>query len=133
QVRDATSVDAQVDAQIDGRAHLVLELLALQLLDRLLEQLHVPLEAERIDVAALLAAEEISGAADFEIERRDAETAAEIAELLDRRQPLLRDRRQIVFGRNQQVRVRGTIGSSDPSAQLIELRQSVAIRAVDDN
>ena len=37
---------------------------------------------------ALLAAEQVAGAADLEVERRDAEAAAEIAELFDRRQPL---------------------------------------------
>ena len=54
-----------------------------------LEQLHVHLEADGLDVPALLAAEQVAGAANLEVERRDAEAAAEIAELLDRRQPLL--------------------------------------------
>ena len=84
----------------------VLELFALELADRLLEQLHVHLEADGIDVPALLAAEQVAGAANLEVERGDAEPAAQIAELLDRGQPLLRDRRQVVFRRNQQVRVR---------------------------
>ena len=92
--------------QVDGRAHVVFEFLALQLADRLLEQLHVHLEADGLDVPALLAAEQVAGAADLEIERRHAESAAEVAELLDRGEPLLRNRRQVVFRRNQQVRVR---------------------------
>ena len=85
------------------------------------------------DVAALLAAEEVAGAANLEVERRDAEPAAEIAELADGREPLLRDRRQRVFRRHQQVRVRAAIGASDAPAQLIELRQPVAIGAIDDD
>ena len=87
----------------------------------------------RLDVAALLAAEQVAGAANLEVERRDAEAAAEIAELLDRGEPLLRDRRQVVFRRNQQIRVGRPIGSADAAAQLIELRQAVPIGAVDDD
>ena len=130
---DVRLVDLQVDAQVHGRADVVFELLALELAHGLLEQLHVHLEADGVDLPALLAAEQVAGAANLEVERRDAEAAAEIAELLDRRQPLLRDRRQVVFGRNQQVGVRRPIGSPDAAAQLIELRQAVAIGAVDDD
>ena len=126
-------VDPQVDAQIHRRAHVVLELLALELADGLLEQLHVHLEADGVDLPALLAAEQVAGAANLEVERGDAEAAAEIAELLDRREPLLRDRRQVVLRRNQQIRVGRPIGSADAAAQLIELRQAVAIGAVDDD
>ena len=84
-------------------------------------------------MAALLAAEQVAGAADLEVERRDAEPAAQIAELLDRGQALLGDRRQVVFRRNQQVRVGRPIGPADAAAQLIQLRQPVAIGAVDDD
>src|SRR5207247_738142 len=101
--------------------------------DRLLEELHVHLESDGLDVTALLAAKQIPGAANLEIERGHAESAAEIAELLDRGQPLLRDRRQVVFRRNQQIGVRRTIGAPDASAELIELREAVAIRAIDDD
>ena len=111
----------------------VLELLALQLPDRLLEQLHVHVEADRLDVPALLAAEQVAGAADLEVERGDAEAAAQVAELADRRQPLLRDRRERVLRRNQQVGVGAAIRSADAAAQLIELRQAVAVGAVDDD
>ena len=109
--------------QVDGRAHVVFDLLALQLADGLLEQLHVHLEADRVDLAALLAAEQVAGAANLEIERGDAEPAAEVAELLDRREPLLRDRREVVLRRNQQVRVRRPIRAADAAAQLIQLRR----------
>ncbi len=76
-VGDVGLVDPQVDAQVDRRADVVLDLLALQLLDRLLEELHVHVEADGFDVAALLAAEEVAGAADLEVQRRDAEAAAQ--------------------------------------------------------
>ena len=57
----------------------------------------------------------------------------EIAELADRGQPLLRDRRQRVLRRNQQVGVRAAIGAPDAAAQLVELRQAEAVGAVDDD
>jgi hypothetical protein len=40
-------------------------------------------------VAALLAAEQVAGAADLQVERRDPESAPEIAEFADRREPLV--------------------------------------------
>ena len=104
-----------------------------ELLDRLLEELHVHVEADRVDLPALLAAEQVAGAADLEVERGDAEAAAEIAELADRRQPLLGDRRQVVFRRDQQVGVSAAIRAPDAPAQLIELRKTVVIGAVDDD
>jgi len=64
-------------------------------------------------VAALLAAKQVAGAANFKIERGDAKPAAEIAELLDGREALLRDRRQVVLWRNQQVRVGRPIRPAD--------------------
>ena len=112
---------------------LVLDLLALELPDRLLEQLHVHVEADRLDVAALLAAEQVAGAADLEVERRDAEAAAEIAELADRREPLRATGESVVLRRDQQVGVGAPIGAADAAAQLVELRQAVAIGAVDDD
>ena len=126
-------VDAQVDAQVHQRAHIVLDLLALELADRFLEELHIHLEPDGLDVPALLSAEETAGSANFEVERGNPESAAEIAELLDRREPLFGDRRQIVFGRNQQVRVGRAIRSADTAAQLIQLRQAVAVGAIDDD
>src|SRR6185503_19351166 len=96
-------------------------------------EFHVHLEPDGLDVPALLTAEEAAGAANLEVERGDAESAAEIAELLDGSQALLGDRRQIVFGRNQQVRVGRTIRTADAAAPLIKLRQAIAVRAIDDD
>ena len=55
---------------------------ALQFPDRLIEQAHIGVEAHRVDVAVLLSAQQVSGAAQLEIERRDLEARAQIAELL---------------------------------------------------
>ena len=98
---------------------IVLELFALQLANGLLEELHDISNPSDLDVAALLAAEQVAGAADLEVERGDAEPAAQIAELLDRGEPLLGHRRQVVLRRNQQVGVRGPIRPADAAAQLI--------------
>ena len=59
-------------------------LLAFEPADRFFEHGGVHLEADGVDVAALLAAEQVAGAADFEVERGDPEAGAEVAELLDR-------------------------------------------------
>ena len=111
-VRDVVVVDPQIQPQVHGRAAFVFEVFALQLADRVFEQLDVHVEANGFDVAALLAAEQIAGAANLEVERGDAEAAAEIAELANRRQPPPRDRRQRLFRWNQQVRVRPPIRSA---------------------
>ncbi len=123
--------DAEVHLQVHHRPHVVVEIFALQFLDRVFEELHVHLEAHGVDLPALLTTQQIAGAADLEVERGDAEAAAEVAELLDRRQALLRHRRQRLFGRDEHVGVGRTIAAADTSAQLIELRQAVAVGAVD--
>src|SRR6185436_10175593 len=84
-VGDVLLVDSKIELQIHRGAARIGDLLSFDLLDRLLEQLHVRLEADGVDVSALLAAKQVTGAANLEIERGDAEAAAEIAELADRR------------------------------------------------
>jgi hypothetical protein len=115
-VGDVRLVEPEVHLQVDDGAHIVFEILALQLADRLLQELHVHLEADGIDVAALLAAEQVAGAANLEIEGGHAESAAEIAELLDRGKPLPRHRGERLFGWNQQVGEGRPITAADPAA-----------------
>ncbi len=67
------------------------------------------------------------------IERRHAKAAAEIAELPDGRQPLLGHRRQRLRGRREQERVGRAIGTAHAPAELVQLREPVAVRAVDDD
>src|SRR5437867_13307560 len=99
--------------------HVVFELLPLQFPDGLLEQLHVHLEPERFDMPALLTSEQIARATNLEVQCGDAESAAKVAELLDRGKPLLRNRGKVVFRRYEQVGVRRTIRASYPAAQLV--------------
>jgi hypothetical protein len=51
--------DAQAHTQADRGSRVILELLALQLADRVLEQLDVHVEADGVDMPALLAAQQV--------------------------------------------------------------------------
>ena len=55
--------------------------------DGLAEHLDVELEPERGDVAGLLRAEQVAGAADLEVAHRDREAGAELGVVGERRQP----------------------------------------------
>ncbi len=68
--------------------------LALHLADGSIEHLGIELEADGFDMSALLAAEQISRAAQFQIKRRDFEARAQIGKFFQRRQSSARDRRQ---------------------------------------
>ena len=57
-----------------------------QRLDRLVEQRDVELEADRRDVARLLVAEQVAGAAQLEVAHRDREARAELGVVGERRQ-----------------------------------------------
>ena len=55
---------------------------------RLVEHREVQLEAQRGDVARLLVAEQVAGAADLEVAHRDLEAGAELGVVGERREPL---------------------------------------------
>ena len=104
-----------------------------QLLHRLLEQPHVHVESDRPDVPVLLAAQQIAGAAQFQVERRDLETRTEVAELLQRRQPLARDLAEFGVLGNQQISVGAAVRPADAAAQLVQLRKPVPLGVLDDH
>ena len=132
-VRNVQLVDLQIEVQVDRRAHLVLDLLPLQLPHGLFEQLHIEVEPDRLDVPALFPSEQVAGAADFEVERRNPETAAQVAELPNRGEPLTGHRRECRLRRHQQVRVRASVGPSHPTPQLVELREPEPFGVVHDD
>ena len=66
---------------------------AFRLSDRLLQHLLVKLVADFLDVAGLLLAEEIAGAADVEIVRGELKTGAQRVERLQHLEPAFRLRR----------------------------------------
>jgi hypothetical protein len=61
----------------------------LQLEDRVLQHLLVELDADLLDVARLLVAEQVAGAADVEVVAGELEAGAEAVERLQHLQPLL--------------------------------------------
>ena len=76
---------------------------ALHFLHGGLEHRRVELEADSFDVAALFAAEHVPCPAQFEIERGDFESCAEIAEFLERGETAAGNVGQFSLGRNEQV------------------------------
>jgi hypothetical protein len=82
---DVGGGDIGVDARIDPHRTRRDPLLALQLGDRLVEELDVELEADCGDVAGLLRAEQLPGTADLEVAHRDRESGAELRVVGERR------------------------------------------------
>ena len=78
------------DVEPERRVRLFFHDLALEPLDGLLDHLHVEIQSDGGDMSRLLFAEEVAGAADFHIGRRDAESRAQFGKLLNGRQALLR-------------------------------------------
>jgi nitroreductase len=105
--------------------------LALQLLHRRLEHGRVQLEADGLDVAALLAAEHVARAAQLQVERGDFKSRAEVAELLERGETAAGDFSQFILRRDEQVGIRAAIGAAHAATQLVELAQAVTLSAVD--
>ena len=128
---DVVRVDADVQAQVELRFGLVGSGFALHFADGAFEHLRVELEADGFDVSALLAAEEISGAAKFEIEGGDFESGAEVGEFFQRREATAGDGREFDFLRDQQVCVGAAVRAADASAELVELGEAEAVGAVD--
>src|ERR1700682_967408 len=132
-VRDVLLWDANIEPEVDCGAHLGLRLLAFQGGYRSLHHLAVEVKSDRVDVAVLLASEQVSGASKFQVERGDAESRSESAEFLERGEPTLGQRRERDVLGNQQVRVCALIGTPDASAELVQLGKAEAVRAIDEN
>ena len=131
--RDVFGGDADIQAEVELCLGGFDSGFALHLADGALEHLGVEFEADGFDVAALLAAQQIAGAAQFEIERGDFEARAQIGKFLQRRQPAARDRRELDFGGHQQIGVGAAIGAAHASAKLVKLGEAQAVGAIDDD
>src|SRR3954470_17241963 len=130
-------VGRHVGVDVDVEAHglrLVFsrEALALARPDRLVEHAHVQLEAERRDVAGLLVAEQVAGAADLEVPHRDLEAGAELGVVAERAQALRRLLGERGRARVQEVRVRALARAADTPADLVELGEAEEVGALDD-
>src|SRR6266498_3442290 len=125
--------DAHLQAQVKGRARAVPRLLALQLQDGLLEELDVQVQADGLDVAALLAPQQVARPPQLEVQGRDAEARPQVRELADGGQALPRDLGEHGVGRDEKIGEGSPVGAPDAAPELVELGQAVAVRAVDDH
>ncbi|OQA06146.1 MAG: hypothetical protein BWY66_02028 [bacterium ADurb.Bin374] len=105
---------------------------ASQARDGFLEQFDIQRESDRRDVAALLLAEHVAGAANLEIAHGDPEARSERRVLLDRGQPLCGFLRQPFSLRVEEERERLTARTADPAAQLVHLGEAQPLGFVDD-
>ena len=85
------------------------------------------------DVAALLRAQQVAGAADLEVAQRHLEAGAQLARLEDRRESLLRYLVEHAVLRVRQVGVGLVGGAADAASELVHLREAEAVGAVDDH
>ena len=108
-------------------------LFALQFADGFLQQPHVHIETDGVDVAVLLATQQISRAAQFQVERRNLEPGAQVAELLQRRQAFARHFAQFGIRRYQQIGISAAVGATHAPAQLVKLRQAITLGIFDDD
>ena len=99
---------------------------------RLLQHLLVELDADFADMAGLLVAQQIAGAADVEIVGGQLEAGAERVQRLQHFQPPLGLRRDLAHGRQREIGIGALLGAPDPAAQLIELRQAEHVGAMHD-
>ena len=87
----------------------------------LLQELAVQLIAHVGDVPALLRAEQVTRAADFQVAHGDGEAGPHLAELLDRPQPSRGVGSDVLVRIDQQISVSTPVGTAHTTAQLVEL------------
>ena len=104
----------------------------LEVEDRLLQHRLIELEADFLDVAGLLLAEQIAGAADIEVVRGQLEARAQRFQRLQHLQPPLGLRGDLLLRRQREQRIGPQFRAPHPAAQLIELRQPEHVGAVHD-
>ena len=104
----------------------------LQAHHRLFQHLLIELEADLLDMAGLLFAEQIAGAADIEIVRGELEAGAQSIERLQHFQPPFGLRRDLLLRRQREQRIGAQLGAPDPAAQLVKLRQAEPVGAMHD-
>ena len=122
-------VDRQLDLDLQ---QLPPRPLALELGDRLADQPDVEVEADARDVAGLLAAEQVAGAADLQVLHRDAHARAQLGVLGDGREPVVRGLGQRLLRRVEEVGVRPLAAAADPAAQLVQLGEAEVVGALHD-
>src|SRR4029077_4358085 len=97
------------------------------------QHLSVKLEADGFDVSALLAAEHVAGAAEFEIEGGDFESGAEVGKFFERGEAAAGDGSEFDLRRKQKVGVGAAVGAADAAPELVKLGEAEAVGAVDED
>ena len=122
--------DRERDRDLRGRLH---DRLALQRRHGIGEQMVVQLESHRGDLAVLLLAEQVAGAANLEVAHRQLESGAEVLQVADDVESLVGLLGQRPRGRIHHVRVGALPRAADATAQLVQLREPESVRVVDDD
>ncbi len=105
-------------------------LAVLQRFHRVVQHVGVKLEADLVNFARLLVAEHFARAANFEVVHRQIEAGAELFHLLDRFEPALRLFRQSLRIVHEQIRIRLVMRAPDAPAQLVQLRETELVGAM---
>ena len=100
---------------------------------RLAQQLRVQVEAHRLYLPALVRAQQVAGAPDFQVAHRDAEAGAQLVGLQDGVDALPGGVRDFPVGGNQQVGIGAVVAPAHPAPQLVQLRQPEAVGPVNDD
>ena len=132
-VGDVIGGDADIERQVERGVNFGRHLLALQLAHGFFKHTRVHIEAHGVDMAVLLAAQQVASTPQLEIERRNLEACPKVAELFERGKPFSRDFREFSVGLDQQIRIRAAVRAAHAPAKLIELREPVLIRMLDDH
>src|SRR6185312_10180435 len=124
-------------ADVDGGRPLVGDLLRVfaepHLRHRILEHLLVELDADFADMAGLLFAEQIAGAANVHVVAGDGKSGAELVERLQNLEPAGCGVVQFAIGRRRQIGISALLGATDAPAQLVKLGEAEHVGAMHDH
>ena len=91
------------------------------------------MEADGGDLARLLDAEDVAGAADFEIAHGDFHAAAVAAGFDEGVEPFAGESREAcVFG-DEEIGIGGAVPAADAAAELVEIGEAIGVGAVDED
>ena len=136
EVGDVGLRDEDGDAEVDLRRPFAvvgqLDLAGLQLGDLLVQHVLVELEADLADVAGLLLAEEVAGAADVEVLGGQREAGAEAVEGAEDAEALFGLGGELLARLGHDEGVGAELGAADAAADLVELGEAEHVGALDD-
>src|SRR6185369_926336 len=81
----------------------------------------------------LLATQQVAGAAKLQIEGRDLEPRAEVAEFLKSGEAFSRDFGKLRVGRDQQVSIGPAVRPADASTELVKFGKAVTLAVLDNH